>query len=202
MSKIQRMWHYHSYIYKYSWDVAQKLGRRSVIEYINQFENKKILEVGVGIGSDVHKYNRSHDLYLTDYNEAMIKQCQKNIHKADMGNVSYIGIMDAGNLCFGDEEFDLVIATYLLPTVTHPDLVLQEMERVLKKDGKIVICNQDYGSRKMKKFMPFKAVNAVTKRLGWNFTFSVIPLLEANSLVVEEHKKIFPIYDLYVLVKK
>jgi phosphatidylethanolamine/phosphatidyl-N-methylethanolamine N-methyltransferase len=49
--------------------------------------------------------------------------------------------MDAAHLIFADDTFDIVYAPYLVSVVPDPVQVVQEMRRVCKPGGKIVILN-------------------------------------------------------------
>ncbi|MCP3875292.1 MAG: class I SAM-dependent methyltransferase [Desulfobacteraceae bacterium] len=51
--------------------------------------------------------------------------------RGDVVNV----VGDGGNLPFGDNYFDLVIAQAVLEHVRYPGIIIQEMERVLSPDG-------------------------------------------------------------------
>jgi SAM-dependent methyltransferase len=50
---------------------------------------------------------------------------------------------DAHALDLPDASFDLVYARYLLEHVTHPDLVLHEMQRVVRPGGRVAVCEND-----------------------------------------------------------
>lgn len=47
--------------------------------------------------------------------------------------------MDAQELLFENETFDLVFANLILSVVPEPKLCLNEMERCLKQNGKIIL---------------------------------------------------------------
>jgi phosphatidylethanolamine/phosphatidyl-N-methylethanolamine N-methyltransferase len=49
--------------------------------------------------------------------------------------------MDAAKMTFPDESFDIVYAPYLISVVPDPVKVAQEMKRVCKKDGRVIILN-------------------------------------------------------------
>ena len=49
--------------------------------------------------------------------------------------------MDAANLIFADDTFDIVYAPYLVSVVPDPIQVAREMRRVCRPGGRIVILN-------------------------------------------------------------
>jgi phosphatidylethanolamine/phosphatidyl-N-methylethanolamine N-methyltransferase len=78
--------------------------------------------------------------------------------------------MDAEHLDFPDASFDVVVAHYVVNTVPHPEMALDEFARVLKPGGEIVIINRvgaEDGARRVFEewFQPFAT------RLGWRSEF-------------------------------
>jgi phosphatidylethanolamine/phosphatidyl-N-methylethanolamine N-methyltransferase len=49
--------------------------------------------------------------------------------------------MDAGDLKFADDSFDIVYAPYLISVVPDPVKVAQEMNRVCRPGGRVIILN-------------------------------------------------------------
>ena len=49
--------------------------------------------------------------------------------------------MDAANMTFPDESFDIVYAPYLVSVVPDPVKVAQEMSRVCRPGGRVIILN-------------------------------------------------------------
>ena len=47
--------------------------------------------------------------------------------------------MDAHSLPFNDNEFDTIVSTFLLESTYDLDLVLREMKRVCKNNGKLLL---------------------------------------------------------------
>jgi phosphatidylethanolamine/phosphatidyl-N-methylethanolamine N-methyltransferase len=61
--------------------------------------------------------------------------------------------MDAAQMAFPDESFDIVYAPYLISVVPDPVKVAQEMRRVCRRGGRIVILNH------------FKSKNPIMSRI-------------------------------------
>ena len=49
--------------------------------------------------------------------------------------------MDAAKMSFPDESFDIVYAPYLISVVPDPVKVAQEMKRVCRKGGRVIVLN-------------------------------------------------------------
>jgi ubiquinone/menaquinone biosynthesis C-methylase UbiE len=92
-------------------------------------ENNKVLEIGCGAGHILERINKG---FLTgiDISETQIKRAQKRL-----GNKVKLIKAPAEHLPFENESFDRVICTEVFEHVLEPETVLNEMNRVLKKDG-------------------------------------------------------------------
>lgn len=100
-------------------------------------ENASILELGCGDGSLWQKnfdYISSHwNITLTDFSNGMLKDAKKNLgSKAQRFKFE---IVDAQNIPFKDNSFDVVIANHMLYHVTDKDKAFSEIQRVLKPNG-------------------------------------------------------------------
>ena len=99
-------------------------------------DGMKILELGCGTAAmwinrkDV--ISRCGKLILSDFSEGMLKTAKENI--GDYDNVEYKTI-DIQNIPFEDENFDMVIANFMLYHVPDIDRAVSEVSRVLKKGG-------------------------------------------------------------------
>ena len=73
----------------------------------------------------------------TDINEAMLREGRNRL--LDSGMVVPTMVCDAEHLPFADASFDLVSVAFGLRNMTHKDRALQEMNRVLKPGGKLLV---------------------------------------------------------------
>jgi ubiquinone/menaquinone biosynthesis C-methylase UbiE len=73
-----------------------------------------------------------------DLSESMVNETSKEIIKRSLMNATVLK-MDAENLDFPDASFDLVLAGFCIFFFTDPNQAFQEMHRVLKPKGKIVL---------------------------------------------------------------
>ena len=106
---------------------------------------------------------------------------------------------DATKLPFSDAEFDLVFARYLLIHVPEPDLVIQEMFRVLRPGGQAVSfepdCSMDFafpenpGMTSMRKLLQHRfAQPYVGRQLVHRFRARKPRSLEAGACLGLEHE--------------
>ena len=115
-------------------------GRLIALERMAIKPGDKILEVGVGTGINAPLYPRHCHVTGIDFSAKMLKKAHERVTKKEVKNVR-LHEMDAGNLSFADDAFDIVYAPYVISVVSDPLRVVREMRRVCKPGGKIVILN-------------------------------------------------------------
>ncbi|MDH5633948.1 MAG: methyltransferase domain-containing protein [Gammaproteobacteria bacterium] len=81
----------------------------------------------------------------TDFSQRMIDEATARAASLDQDNLEF-QCMDVQSLALEDQSFDRVVATQLLIHVPDPRKALQEMCRVLKPGGKIVVQDVDWES--------------------------------------------------------
>ena len=77
-----------------------------------------------------------------DLTESMLEQGKKLAKESGIQNISF-EVGNAEELPYEDETFDLVITRLSLHHFVHPDKPFQEMTRVLKKGGKLVVWDME-----------------------------------------------------------
>uniref|UniRef100_A0A6B2LFX6 Methyltransferase type 11 domain-containing protein n=1 Tax=Arcella intermedia TaxID=1963864 RepID=A0A6B2LFX6_9EUKA len=98
-----------------------------------------VLEISAGTGRNLPHYpSWITSLTLTDISSPMLQQAQAKRFPLPPSRVHFLP-MDAQRLHFPDNSFDTVVDTFGLCSAPHPELILSEMRRVCKKDGKILL---------------------------------------------------------------
>jgi phosphatidylethanolamine/phosphatidyl-N-methylethanolamine N-methyltransferase len=127
-------------------------GRLLALERMGITPGNRVLEVGVGTGINTPLYPRTCRVTGIDLSAPMLEKARKRVSRKGLTNVRLME-MDAAHLKFPDETFDIVYAPYLVNCVSDPIGVVNEMKRVCKRGGKIVIVNH------------FRSANPVLSRL-------------------------------------
>jgi len=83
------------------------------------------------------KVGSSGQVVLTDINNAMLRVGRDRL--LDEGFATPVTQCDAEHLPFPDNYFDCVSIAFGLRNVTHKDLALREMQRVLKPGGRLIV---------------------------------------------------------------
>lgn len=117
-----------------------KPGRFAVAEAANA-RGGRALTVGVGTGLELPLFANNVKTVGIDLSEPMLATARKRIKEERLTNVEDLAVMDALALKFPDAAFDLVVAPYVVTTVPDAVRALDEMARVVRPGGEIIIVN-------------------------------------------------------------
>ncbi len=101
----------------------------------------RVLDVGVGTGLELPMFDRRTKLVGIDLSEPMLRRAQRRVGAKALANVEGLAAMDATRLAFPDCHFDAVVAPYVLTVVPEPEASLDELVRVVKPGGEIILVN-------------------------------------------------------------
>ena len=132
----------------------------------NLKQGDRALDIAGGTGDLALAFSKkvgaSGQVVHTDINEAMLSTGRNRL--LDAGVVLPTLVCDAEQLPFADNYFDLVSVAFGLRNMTHKDVALAEMNRVLKPGGKLLV-------------LEFSKVAApLEKAYDW-YSFKVLPRL-------------------------
>ncbi|AEH60960.1 Methyltransferase type 11 [Methanosalsum zhilinae DSM 4017] len=117
-------------------DEERELWKQSLSPYIGN-EPLRVLDVGTGRGFlALLLAEMGHDVTAVDISQAMINEATKESKSRNL-NIRFFK-NDAEDLPFDNDSFDLVVSKYLLWTLPNPDKALEEWNRVLITNGKIL----------------------------------------------------------------
>ena len=115
-------------------------GRLQAIERMDIQPGERVLEVGVGTGINLALYPKNCSVTGIDFTGAMLEIARERVVRKDIRNVRLLQ-MDAADLKFVDNSFDIVYAPYLISVVPDPVRVACEMRRVCRPGGRIILLN-------------------------------------------------------------
>ena len=137
---VARVYENIAWFYDLTFGPALHPGRVDAIRRMAIKPGERLLEVGVGTGINAALYPT--DCYVTgvDFSSSMLERARERIAHKGVRNVRLLQ-MDAANLKFADDTFDIVYAPYVISVVPDPVAVTREMYRVCRPGGRIVILN-------------------------------------------------------------
>jgi phosphatidylethanolamine/phosphatidyl-N-methylethanolamine N-methyltransferase len=115
-------------------------GRLQAIDRMNIQPDERVLEVGVGTGINLALYPREATITGIDFSSSMLEKARERAARKDAAPVRLLQ-MDAADLKFADDAFDIVYAPYLISVVPDPVKVAREMRRVCRPGGRIIFLN-------------------------------------------------------------
>ena len=129
-------------------------------------EGQSVLDIAGGTGDLAMAFapqvGASGWVVHTDINAAMLSEGRNRL--LDAGVALPTLVCDAEKLPFPDASFDLVTVAFGLRNMTHKDVALKEMHRVLKPMGKLLVLEFS------------KVAKPLEKAYDW-YSFKVLPLL-------------------------
>ncbi len=161
-------------VYDFTFELVMRQGRRAAAAAASR-PGGIVLDVGVGTGLELPMFDKATGLIGVDLSEPMLKRAATRVGREHLNNVHGLAVMDAMRLAFRDACFDAVVAPYVLTVVPDPTATLDELMRVVKPGGEIVLVNH-VGAESG----PIAAIEAWLGRrsaaLGWRpqFPWSII----------------------------
>ena len=126
------------------------------IEAMNLKSGMAVLDAGCGTGAIARRFAhlvRPATVTAVDFDPMFLDGAKAIAADEGIENVSFES-GDIDNLEYRDEEFDLAYCRLVLMHVKDPVKTVEELKRVTKKGGKVVISDQDDGTVIVNPFMP------------------------------------------------
>ena len=182
---IQKAYRRYARFYDFYFGVVFHRGRKAVIDMMNCQPGEKILEVGVGTGLSLPLY--PEDVYVTgiDISPEMLKRAEHRKDRDALDNVLELRLMDAEQMQFPSNKFDKVVAAYVVPVVSSPKTLVEEMSRVCKPDGELFIVNHFQSQNPMIRRMEH-LLSPFSETLGFRTDLSLDAFVRDTELDILE----------------
>ncbi len=146
--KTKKRYNRFSYIYDLvEIPMENSLFKKWRTDLINPLKGN-ILEIGVGTGKNLSYYNKEAKVIGIDLSPGMLSKAEERLKQLNRKNIKLME-MDAQNLKFKDNSFDYVICTFVLCSIPDPIKALEEMKRVVKPNGKILMIEHMLSKNKL-----------------------------------------------------
>ena len=124
-----------------SWGI-DKGWRRKSIDSLRPYQPKKILDIATGTGDFAilaAQRLQPTELIGADISEGMMKIARQKVSSLGLESTIHFQKEDCGKLSFQDNTFDAVTVAYGVRNFEDLDQGLQELHRVLKPEGHLLI---------------------------------------------------------------
>ncbi|MCA1322405.1 class I SAM-dependent methyltransferase [Bacillus tianshenii] len=162
--------------------------RKEIFQELPFEKGQKILFVGVGTGADLELIpHASLDITAIDFSPDMLEKAKSKFKNA---RIEFLE-MDAQNMTFPDHSFDVVVASLILSVVPDAEKCFQEMERVLKQDGSLIVFDK-FAPKDRKLTVGKRVIRPFVQLLGTDIGLSFEKLYEKynKSLKIMQDKPV------------
>jgi ubiquinone/menaquinone biosynthesis C-methylase UbiE len=148
---------------------------RSVIDKVNNFNCKKVLDVGCGTGTILSLLSKNNAINLSgvDLSEEML-----SVAKQKLDDKIELKIGDSEQLPWENNIFDAIICTDSFHHYPEPKKALREMARVLDTDGHMIIADPWI-------ITPFRQVTNLLLKYSSSGDFKIYSKAEISKLLFE-----------------
>jgi phosphatidylethanolamine/phosphatidyl-N-methylethanolamine N-methyltransferase len=163
----------------------------------------EVLVVGVGTGLELGLLPKHLSITGIDLSAPMLKLARERVARRALRQVKALHIMDAGALEFPDARFDVALAPYVMSVVPAPGRALDEMWRVLRPGGQMVLMNHFSAERGLRARIE-AALESAAGWLGWHpqFPYAAIGdwIAARGDAVIVEKRALAP-FRMFTLLR-
>jgi phosphatidylethanolamine/phosphatidyl-N-methylethanolamine N-methyltransferase len=188
---VARVYENIAFFYDWTFGPALHPGRMQALARMGIKPGDKVLEVGIGTGINAGLYPGDCTVTGIDLSGPMLEKARERIARKQVDNVQLFE-MDAADLRFPDNTFDIVYAPYVISVVPDPVAVAREMRRVCRPGGRIVILNHFRSNNTLGAFME-RIISPLTLHIGFTADLDLPAFLAQAELEPQSIEKVnFP----------
>ena len=190
VESIQKLYRRWAPVYDLTFGRITQRGRIIAAEHVNT-KGGTVLEVGIGTGLALDFYAPHVRVTGIDLSAEMLREAEVKATRKGLKTLSGLHEMDAREIAFHDAAFDHVAAMHIMSVVPEPERVLDEMARVCRPGGSVLIVNHFAGRAKGWSFVEW-LVAPMANLLGWHSDFAISRVLGHPQLLLEESRQVSP----------
>jgi len=174
----------------------QEMRQKAVIELLNPSEKELILDVGCGNARDIEFFSMIGAICVgIDISKGMISEAKEKTAKKNLD--SEFLLCDATKIPFKNNIFDKVLCSETIEHIPNWEKTINEIQRILKKDGLLVITTPNmkslYGLTKITFDFVGKIFNIFIKKRKikkhpydiWKTQIEVLKVMRKNGFIVK-----------------
>lgn len=170
--------------------------KRIIKYFLKDFSNKEvILDVGCGTGFVATSFcpylTKKSKFICLDISQRMLRQCESNLKDKNFQCELIYKIYNGLHLPFGDNSIDILTLNSVLHHIINTESFLKEVNRVLKKEGYLLI-----GHEANERFYKNKVIWTIYRILYLLFNpLSIIDVLQRRGFLKRRFNLISEKYD-------
>lgn len=131
---------YDSYFGLLYFQVHSQITWRHIEPYLPADPDALILDACGGTGRwSIRMARKGFRMVLLDISEKMLETAEKRIRREGLQNRIIIKKEDVTKTSYPDETFDMILCEFALLFFENPDVLLKELNRVLRRGGRLII---------------------------------------------------------------
>jgi len=156
-------------------------------EICSKLSSGRILDIGTGPGYlpiEIARRSSAFEIVGIDLSPRMVEIANNNAQGAGLSGRIKFKLANAGSLPFEDGYFDLIVSTLSLHHWSDPARCINEIYRVLKKNGEAYIYD-------LRRDTPEEVNASFRTRYGWFLSFLFLKIVRLHSsITLKEAEKL------------
>jgi phosphatidylethanolamine/phosphatidyl-N-methylethanolamine N-methyltransferase len=187
---IQKSYRRWAPVYDFAFGRITQGGRNLAARHVNA-QGGSVLEVGIGTGLALDYYGPQVQVTGIDLSAEMLREAEARAAKSGAKNLVGLHQMDAREIAFPDASFDHVAAMHIMSVVPEPKRVLNEMARLCRPGGSVMIANH-FAGRAEGWSLVERLAAPLANLLGWHSDFPIETVMGHPKLRLEESRQVQP----------
>ncbi len=157
------------------------IARRRAIDVVNALPGRRVLEMGVGTGLALPRYDRAKRVTGIDLSADMLARARDRVARHGLTHVEDLLLLDAEATGLPSASFDIAAAMFVASVVPHPRALVAEMRRVVRPGGVLLFVNH-FSALGGPRLAVERAMVPLALALGWHPDFPFSDLLDPKDL--------------------
>jgi phosphatidylethanolamine/phosphatidyl-N-methylethanolamine N-methyltransferase len=191
VTSVDRVYTRYAPIYDRVFGKVFQPSREALMSRLAAHPGTRVLEVGVGTGLLLPLYPASCEVTAVDLSAGMLEQAARRTRMLGLDHIR-LARMDASRMAFPDDHFDVVLAAYVVTAVPDHRAVLEEMIRVCRPGGRVMVLNHFTNGNGLLAACE-RAVSSFCTRFGFRTDLSLDQVLAGTPLAVLYHERVKPL---------
>ena len=165
---------------------------KKIVDRLNdEIHGNQVLGVGCGTGLSLPYFRPDISVTGIDISDDMLARAAQRIQRKKLANIAGLHLMDAANMQFEDNQFDSVLATFVMSVVPDPEQVLAEISRVTRPGGRVYLFNHFRADEEDNRVLAMaeRAIAPASRKAGFHSDFcrSQLDFSKRGFHLMDEH---------------